>query len=310
MTKIDKVSTLDLSAIDIASSHEQRSTHINLLLGASAGLLLDYQHYGNPRQPASAHFSPDSRYENGREQSRHGVQFGKMLVRAGDRAGLGDLVAIKPNSIDGIVTELGAINYLNGFGDTQNSYLPLGVLKQANGAAALVTLFEHGITTADNVFWADRDLNPEQLRPERIRTALHDCSWSLGYLHAVGLVQGDAEVKNLAHDGRNARFVDLEDAELLPRKGRELIDSAGAEAMKYTDLDTFIATSLQVEENRPEILRVLTATNAASELGLYYRKGYSKGARDSGLKSHKMTTSESAAYFDSLIQKNSRSLIA
>lgn len=304
MAKIENVSLLDLSAIDITSNREQRSANINLLLGASAGLLLDYQQYDHIRQPANAHFTEDPRYDEGRDQSRHAVQFGKLLVRSQERAGLGDLVAIKPNSIDGIITELGAINYLNGFGETQNSFLPLGVIKKADGAMALVTLFEHGVTTADNVFWANRDLKPEQLRPGRIKTAFQDCSWSIGYLHAVGLVQGDAEVKNLAHDDRNARFTDLEDAELLPRNGRELLDNPTSVAMKYTDLDTFIATSLQVEENRPDILKILNTPRAAGELGLYYRRGYAKGARDSGLKSHKMTADEATAYFNALIQKN------
>lgn len=178
------------------------------------------------------------------------------------------------------------------------------MIKKANGATGLVTLFEHGITSSDITFWANRDINPEKLRPDRIKTALHDCAWSLGYLHSVGLIHGDAEVKNLAHDDRNARFIDLEDAKLLPRIGTQLLDSPEAEMMKYQDLDTFIASSVQVEENRPEILKVLTSPRAAQELGLYYRKGLIKGARDSGLKGHKMTPSESADYFKSLIEKN------
>lgn len=308
MLKFDSVALENLSTIDINCSAEQKRAEINRLLGATSGLMLDSEQYERVKSPAHAHFSLDSRFEEGRDQSRHQVQFGKLVVHTMGRSGLGDLVAVKPNDAEGLFTELGAINYLNSFGDTQNSYLPLGVMKKANGAAALVTLFEHGITSADITFWANKDINPEQLRPDRIKTAFHDCSWSLGYMHSVGLVHGDAEVKNLAHDDRNARFIDLEDARILPRTGKQLLENSDSQKMKYQDLDTFIASSVQVEENRPEILKILSSDRAGSELGLYYRKGMLKGARDSGLKSHKLTPRESTDLFDNLIRKNINNL--
>lgn len=80
MLKFDNVSLENLSPIDINSPPDQRRADIAKLLGATAGLTLDSGQYDRFKSPASAHFNLDSRFEEGRDQSRHQVQFGKLMV--------------------------------------------------------------------------------------------------------------------------------------------------------------------------------------------------------------------------------------
>jgi len=200
---------------------------------------------------------------------------------------------------DDIYQELAALNHLNSIGDVQNTYLPLGVWRNAQGILQTITLYEHGVVSTDQTFWADKSLQPEELRPERIRTSFQDCLWGIGYLHGAGISHGDAQVKNLAHDSKGVRFIDPESMRLLPRNGNgQLQESYASEHAKKRDIETLLATSFQVEENRPDIINAIHGTKGAKDLALSYRKGMRKGAKDSDLRLAKIDASESNAYFE------------
>lgn len=240
------------------------------------------------------------------ENGRHEVQFGQLLLTSSNRREVPALVAAKyyePHEIRELHHEIAATNHINELAEIQNSFLPLGVWRNAEGLLGMITLYEHGVKSYDNTFWVNRDEEPEALRPERLKTAFQDCIWGIGYLHGAGLIHGDAQVKNLAHDGKNVRFVDLEDIALTPKTaGGKIENSLAGDDMRTRDILTFLATALQVDENRAEIMKILQSKHASQELALYYRKGLKKGGRDSGLQFEKpLHADESNALFDHLL---------
>lgn len=192
-------------------------------------------------------FTQKDEFGIGRDESQHEVKFGQLIVRSDQRANMPALVAVKPfegTEPSTLYRELAATNYLNSIGESQNSYLPVGVWRNAEDTLNMITLYEHGVISQDSVFWADRNLHPEALRQERLRTSFKDCIWGIGYLHGAGVVHGDAEAKNLAHDGRQVRFIDLESAQLLPRSDKHhLLNDPDSARRKHQDITTFIETS-------------------------------------------------------------------
>ncbi len=289
----------------LESSPAMRQEVIHKLgaIGISEALLSKHA-YGlsESNKPATGVYTEHEAFRHGRDESQHQVSFGQLIVHDHSRANRPELVAVKPFDEpmpDDIYQELAALNHLNSIGDVQNTYLPLGVWRNAQGILQTITLYEHGVVSTDQTFWADKSLQPEELRPERIRTSFQDCLWGIGYLHGAGISHGDAQVKNLAHDSKGVRFIDPESMRLLPRNGNgQLQESYASEHAKKRDIETLLATSFQVEENRPDIINAIHGTKGAKDLALSYRKGMRKGAKDSDLRLAKIDASESNAYFE------------
>lgn len=290
-------------------SSPERRQEITQMLGA-IGLseaLLSKHAYGlsEGNKPATGVYTEHEAFRHGRDESQHQVGFGQLIFHDRNRANRPELVAKKPFDEPiphDIYQELAALNHLNSIGEIQNTYLPLGVWRNAQGILQTITLYEHGVVSTDQTFWADKSLSPEELRPERVRTSFQDCLWGIGYLHGAGISHGDAQVKNLAHDSKGVRFIDPESMRLLPRDEHgQLQESFASESAKKRDIETLLATSFQVEENRPEIIKAINGEKGAKELALWYRKGLRKGAKDSDLRLAKIDASESNTYFEYIL---------
>lgn len=308
LEKIESIETADILNFTLESSAEQRQEAVHKLGGiATSSALLSEHHYNlpNTKKPATGVYTEHETFGHGRGESQHQITFGQFIVHDQNRANRPELVAVKPFDEpmpDELFQEVAALNHLNSIGDIQNTYLPLGVWRNAEGILQTITLYEHGVISADHTFWADKSVYPEELRPERVRTSFQDCMWGVGYLHGAGISHGDAQVKNLAHDSKGVRFIDPESMRLLPRDDKgNLIDSLSVQKIKEQDISTLLATSLQVEENRPEIVKAIRGIQGAKELALSYRKGMRKGAKDSNLPLKRIDSSESTAYFEHLL---------
>jgi hypothetical protein len=221
----------------------------------------------------------------GRNEGRHQPRFGQMLLNGPGVHERPILVAVKPFTFEEdtnpdalIATEIAASSYLNSLNDRQLAYLPLGVWKNADGINHLLTLYEHDVTSYDNTFWVDREVNPEALRATNVTEALIQCGRSLGYLHGAGLIHRDAEAKNLASNLKGIRFIDLEGARMLPRGSAD-----EADALTAADIEGFLQSTLQVDENREAIEPVLSMARTAKLLAQQYNAGRREAAQDSGV---------------------------
>lgn len=240
-------------------------------------------------------------FARGREDGVHGTRFGQMILNG---AGLHEspaLVAIKPfgddieaKPSDLLAREWSMNNLLNTLSDDQLAYLPIGIWKNVYGINHLIALYEHDVISLDNVFWADRDINPEALRKEVIEDAFKTGLVSLGYLHGAGISHGDAEAKNLARDRRSVRFIDLETAAFLPAS------KEAATLRTRQDIETFIDSTLQVDENREFVEKILDKKSSSREFARMYRMGIQAAELDTGRKRAKLLTSTDA-YFSSTI---------
>lgn len=304
---IPYISDYSLDQISLTNTPEEVAEQLKIVrsLAKRSAILDDLDAH---ETPIKATFVSREEFGIGRDENgRHDIDFGQLLITSRNRREIPALVASKSyesHELPTLRNELAATNYMNGLAEVQNSFLPIGVWRNTQGIVSMLTLYEHGVKSYDNTFWVDKEEEPEALRQERLRTAFQDCIWGLGYMHGAGLIHGDAQVKNLAHDGKNVRFIDLEDVALMPKNASGMIEnSPSADSLRLRDVATFIATSLQVDENRGEILKVLQSGNAAKEIATYYKKGLTKGGRDSELSFEKpLTMAEATAIISSVLE--------
>lgn len=226
----------------------------------------------------------------GRDEGQHQARFGQMILNGNGYYERPLLAAMKPfehalkvHPNEALANEWLASNYLNSQSDRQLAYLPLGVWQNAQGINHLISLYEHDVISYDSIFWADREGQPEALRPATIEHALTDCIRGLGYLHGVGLAHTDAEAKNLAADLGGIRFIDLEDSVLLPRKGNKIEASDKTLRLVRNDIEMFFDSTVQVDENRQPIGEVLGKRNMDQKLAQIYRAGLKAGRADTGI---------------------------
>lgn len=249
-------------------------------------------------KPHRASFIDSAELGYGRDEARHQPKFGQMILNG---VGLHErpiLIAAKPfhggedEHPNGLLhREWAASNYLNSLSDRELAYIPLGVWRTAEGVNHLLSLYEHDVKSYDNVFWADKSLVPEALRPANIEYALIDCLRGLGYLHGAGLVHTDAEAKNMAADFSGIRFIDLEGIQQLPRKGTQVENSDTTINLVRHDIETFFDSTIQVDENRVDIAPILAKTTVIKRLAQVYRAGLRLGKKEAGLKISNLETS-------------------
>jgi len=238
----------------------------------------------------------------GRAESQHQVRFGQMILNSAYDHEMPDLVAVKPFEIArDLHREWAANNYINSIGRYQRAFLPLGIWRRNNGDYNLITLYEHGVKSYDEVFWADRIGSPEALRAQVVEKAALTCVQGLGYLHGLGVVHGDAQAKNLAKDSRRVRFVDLESASLLPRVGSAVLEDAETDRLTSRDIDSFFGSTMLVSDNQDRIADVFNDYSMPVQLVRSYQDGLRRGSRESRLRLPAMIA-ESESFFSSLIR--------
>lgn len=149
-----------------------------------------------------------------REDSKHIVRFGQLVVQAPDRRERVELVAIKPQSNPArAVNEFRATQHVNDMSNPEGrprGFDHLGFYRDvAGGLTGTVTRYEHQVLTLDTLLWDERYAPSER----QICAALGHCAVILGDLHSAGIIHGDAQAKNMAADNKGPRVVDLEFAQ-------------------------------------------------------------------------------------------------
>lgn len=183
----------------------------------------------------------------GRDQySANHVYFGQLIVSSGAMLDLPEFVAVKPHESGDdlgvtVMREYAAHNHMNGLSSSEKAYVPLGVWRDPAGDPQLVTLYDHGVVTFDNVFWPKEPDVAARITDDQVRDAFRSCMYGTGLLTGAGVAHGDDQVKNQGIDRRRVRFVDFENMELLP------LDEASADVAKdlaLADLDKLVNSTL------------------------------------------------------------------
>lgn len=266
-------STWEINEPDVEHSDQDR------MLGAfSIGVVLDQRMYFMvPNTGVHATFIELQDFELGREESRHMVKFGQLILNGPGIHEQPDFVAMKPfEDRQSLYREWAAGAYANGLYDEQRAFAALGVAKDEEGVTSMITLYEHGVKTADTVFWADVELQPEALRMDVIQTKAATCMYGLGLMHGARLIHGDAAVKNLGSDARHVRFIDLEDSTLIPVDGLDA-EEYGRKIIR--DISMFISSTMQVDQNRERVSDALSKPEVVDMLMENYERGITKAQR-------------------------------
>lgn len=173
-------------------------------------------------------FQPRAEWSKGRGDSVHEVQFGDLSLCIADGKVVEVPVALKPF---GQSDRYRAANELAALIKTPeetgiSTFEPLGAIRTAKGLA-IVTRFEAGVVSLDNIDWR-HDLTSPLRRSFDIINGLQKGATLLARIHRAGITHNDAQVKNVAVDEldpmREVRLTDLETA-----KWRELLTTGGAE---------------------------------------------------------------------------------
>ncbi len=143
----------------------------------------------------------------GRKCSRTEVKFGQMSIVDSAARPLIDFVAAKYMHRANVAREFAASCAINQRFGERVSFQPIGFLKDANGRSGLLTRYEHGVVTLDNILW-NRAATSEQRK-----SAISQAAIWMAQLHDHGIIHGDAQPKNIAYDSSGrSRYVDLESA--------------------------------------------------------------------------------------------------
>lgn len=246
-------------------------------LGKNSIVLDADKYFMLPEDGLRATFIEREDFAQDREDSRHVVRFGQMILNGHGIHEAPDFVAVKPfEDRRELYNEWAANAYLNGIFEDQRAFMPLGILKDGHGTMNLLTLYENGVKTADTVFWADGEAQPEALRPKVVETTANASMYGLGLMHGARIIHGDAQAKNLAWDTRQPRFVDLESAIHVP------VDAVGEAVYAdkiLRDVSTFIYSTMQVDENQDKIADVLSKPTVADKMIKSYKRGIDEARR-------------------------------
>ena len=159
-----------------------------------------------------------------RQESKHQVRFGQLIVQSYLGEERAELSALKPhNTANTVAHEFSLSRYFMGTGQSHGfrTFEPQGMARLASGEYALLSKYEHGVRSLDNVFW-----NPEHdNNPGLITRAIGKTAYLLGALHAAGWTHGDAQVKNMFVSNYQEVFIaDLESMRPFKHKNGRLVE--------------------------------------------------------------------------------------
>jgi len=236
----------------------------------------------------------------GRKQSIHGVRIAQLVLQTEQHQQMPLLVAVKPynqnnpehcppgQAADSITHEWAAIEHLGRLtSDLRLSYAPVGVIRSAmNDELQLLTLYEHGVQSFDNVFWAKGKTAKETGRPKLIY-ALNACFYATGFLAGAGLSLGDARVKNIAHDTRRSiHFPDVESLHELERRQGVISESAANVRSVDKDIHFLVATLINPEQTTDKmflkVAQIMQDEQVIEHARLQYLYGAKEGQKRTG----------------------------
>lgn len=189
----------------------------------------------------SAIFNEIGEFEQTRQENAHGLVFGQLILDGAFGEERAEFAALKPfDTPKGVAHELAVAYYFMGVGHSHNfnTFQPLGVTRLDNGQYALLTKYEHGVKSQDNIFW-----NPKHESSTTVQhRSLGRIATVLASMHAAGWTHGDAQVKNFFSSNFDELFIaDLESMKPFPQRNGTIQEFATNEAIN-DDLNTLFAS--------------------------------------------------------------------
>lgn len=223
---------LNLSTNFITPEQTQKGKGLTRKLGElSTNQLLLITETETPEQLSNtAHLTMRHDYSEGRRESFFGVWFADMTIHG--KGGSGDdtlarqPVAIKPLDIPRLAAqELRTATDINSHDQRRLTFQPIGFANigrsDSSSKLSIITEFEEGVTSFDNVLYKDKDKDKdkdkgegeddgEKLDDDTIAWALGCAARGLIILHGLGYEHGDYQVQNTAYDtGLQPRIIDI-----------------------------------------------------------------------------------------------------
>lgn len=151
-----------------------------------------------------------------RQNSAHEVKFGQLVVKSMFGEERSEFVAAKQFEMPAdIATEFSLSRYFSAPDERPfSTFKPVGIARDSKGRFEMLTKYEHGVRSLDNVF-----LNPEfEDEAILIMRMVGKCAFLLGSIHSEGYTHGDAQAKNMFVSNNHERvFVaDLESMRPFP----------------------------------------------------------------------------------------------
>lgn len=150
-----------------------------------------------------------SDYQEGRGDSINGVRFCDLTILDNKKPILTQPVAIKPYmTATSAVRDIKLMQDLSLHPDLPPTFTPVGIKRDEDGEVAVLTRFEQGITSCDNII----EKHKNHTMPEKDAIFMLDIALlTIRSLHAHHLTYGDFQVKNTAHDMTlSPRLIDTE----------------------------------------------------------------------------------------------------
>jgi hypothetical protein len=256
-----------------------------------------YACMANSEEPPSADFKEIPAFAEGREQSRHGVMFGRLNIETRQDPPITTFVAMKPYDRRGKDSNFGARpdravahdwatnQHLRKL-STSGAYEPIGLWRGEGTypVPGLITRFNERSLSLDNLLRAlslDRDGQPDAgVSLLRARQALHLGHFGLGVAHGIRVTHGDAAPQNFATDGSHIIFNDTTTIQPFASTQRK------NEVRAAADMEDFVSGSIHPDVTTEE-MRALTGSalkDTDFRSGLYesYLAGAALGGQRAG----------------------------
>jgi len=244
---------------------------------ARSAVVLDSVKYGglNIGTKAHASFIENDDFLASREDSRHQVRFGQMVLNGADFREQPELVAVKPyDDRADLYREWAAHEYINSIFDRQVGFVNLGVYNDDDGTESIISQYDHDVISFDASFWAGDDDPASALRPAVMQRHAVLGMNGLGMFHGSRMTHGDAQAKNLAADRMGPRAIDLETARILDT---DSIDDQTTFDQTRKDISSFIQSMGMVEANRQKVVEALNQEETKQRIVLAYEEGVRSG---------------------------------
>ncbi|HWT55705.1 MAG TPA: hypothetical protein VN031_01585 [Candidatus Microsaccharimonas sp.] len=187
-----------------------------------------------------------------RENNKSGLEFGQLLVSSPFGDERVELVAQKPfEHPREAATEFSLSSHFSSRNSqpTFRTFKPLGFSRLDDGTLGMLTKYEHGVRSLDNVF-----LNPEfEDSATVVHRAVGKCAYLLASMHAEGYTHGDAQVKNMFVSNFDQIFIaDLVSLRPFPHNNGET-KVLPTSIQIDRDLNTLIHSMQQAEDGKREL---------------------------------------------------------
>lgn len=267
-------------------------------MGSDAMLLEEREFIEIDPTDAKGVFIQDEDLAKGRLMSWHEVEFGQLVLRSESDFDMPTLVAVKPHvTREEVAHEWVMFDVFNSLSEYQSAYVPLGIWTTDNKAPHMVTLYEHGVQSMDNIFWPESK-DAEYVESAHMAKAYQLGFFALGIVHGAGLIAHDmASVRNLARDSQRVRFIDLEQVEFAERQDTYTVASSNRNRREYQqDVTKLVTSSIQrgpddyepmLTETEPIVFQrssgLLMRPRILDSLHDKYRTGVMEGMSRSGV---------------------------